>query len=206
MDGGRGWVGFGQFCVFGMWECVWKMAGLSSLTWPSRIGLWGWVRLNTCWTSCWSHEHSYNSFTKSYAKIFGRFLLMFGNTSDQCSCSSPKECRTRIHLQHAICKKNRIYIIILHFPGALIARVDGNVQESYENCCMTFCEISYKLLYWHMFCTLKNLCAQVKPAITIHTQEAFPCMATWNTSAMYHYLEPSTISWISIPPSLPPYG
>ena len=26
------------------------MAGLSSLTWPSLIGLWGWVRLRTCCT------------------------------------------------------------------------------------------------------------------------------------------------------------
>ena len=31
----------------GMWECVWTMASLSSLTWPGLMGLWGRVRLNT---------------------------------------------------------------------------------------------------------------------------------------------------------------
>ena len=31
-------------------ERVWMMAGLSSITWPSLIGPWGWVRLLTCCT------------------------------------------------------------------------------------------------------------------------------------------------------------
>ena len=31
--------------------CVWRMVGLCSLTWLSRIALWGWVRLHTCYTS-----------------------------------------------------------------------------------------------------------------------------------------------------------
>ena len=32
---------------------VWMTAGISSLTWPSLIGLWGWVRLHTCCTFSW---------------------------------------------------------------------------------------------------------------------------------------------------------
>ena len=31
-------------------ECVWMMAGFSSLSCLSQIGLWGWLRLHTCCT------------------------------------------------------------------------------------------------------------------------------------------------------------
>ena len=41
-------IGFAAKKRVWLWECVWMMAGLSSLTWPSLIGLCGWVRRHAC--------------------------------------------------------------------------------------------------------------------------------------------------------------
>ena len=50
--------------------------------------------------------------TKSYTQFFTRFLWMYG-TSDQCACTSPKECSQRT-LQHAFLARNLYFIVIMN--------------------------------------------------------------------------------------------
>ncbi|CAL8293927.1 unnamed protein product [Lota lota] len=61
-----------------LWECVWMMAGLSSLAWLSLIGIWGWVRLHTCTLSNQCAQ------VKPAISTHTRGVLLDGNNTRPC--------------------------------------------------------------------------------------------------------------------------
>ena len=56
----------------------------------------------------------------------------------------------------------------------------------------------------HTYYTLNNQCAQVKPAISTHTQGEVSCLAAWRAIGLCHYLQ--TVQYSGFRPHHPVFG